>query len=232
MRGNFHSLENRMRILALVMLCSVFHFTGCSSVAQRADVSQEPLNHDATMPPKRDERSPANQPAQPKPYDDGGPITEAPLESAELRIQRSGRIQICVKGKEIRASREIRKAALHFDAIVMAFKDNEVNLRMASSKLDLFIDFLDSQAGFEVEEYDFSAFDRTMEHFSIEERMERAQASDDKLRELQKQAPSLSELERIEKRLEESRRLLEALRTAQLDMKLHAGRVDIKVEIR
>lgn len=221
-----------MRILALVLLCSVVYFTGCSSVGGRAESSQEPVRHDATMPTDQDERSPATQPAQPKPFDDGGPIVEAPLESAELRIQRQGRIKVCVSGKEIRASREIRKAALRFDAIVMSFKDNEVNLRMASSKLDLFIDFLDSQAGFEVEEYDFAAFDRTMEHFSIEERMERAQASDDKLRELQKQAPSLSELERIEKRLDESRKLLEALRTARLDMTLHAGRVDIKVEIR
>ena len=217
-----------MRILALLLLCSVVYVTGCSSTAERMDIAQAPGETAA----EADTRAPANQPMPAKPYDDGGPIGEAPLESAELRIQRSGRIQVCVKGKEIRASREIRKAAMRFDAIVMGFKDNEVNLRMASSKLDLFIDFLDAQAGFEVEEYDFSAFDRTMEHFSIEERMERAQASDDKLRELLKGAPSLSEMERIEKRLEESRKLLEALRTAQLDLKIHAGRVDLKVEIR
>jgi hypothetical protein len=222
-----------MRLPALVLLCSTLFFTGCASMGERAEVKGDAgtATHDVEREDAAD-KTPANQPMPTKPYDDGGPIVEAPLESAELRIQRCGRIQVSVKGKEIRASREIRRAALRFEAIVMGFKDTEVNLRMASSKLDAFIDFLDSQDGFEVEEYDFSAFDRTMEHFSVEERMERAQASDDKLKELLKAAPSLSELERLEKRLEESRKLLEALRTARLDLSLHAGRVDIKVEIR
>ena len=217
-----------MRSLALLLLCSVVYVTGCSSTVQQVEMDHR---HD-TAAGGADSSSPTTQPQPGQPFDDGGPIREAPLESAELRIQRQGRIEISVKGKEIKVSREIRRAATKFNGVVMSFKHDEVNLKMPSALLDAFIDYLDNQDSIDVEEYDFSAFDRTMEHYSITEHLERAQATYDKLRELEKTAPSLNELERINAKLIEQDKLLRTLKTQKLDLDLHAGRVDVKVEIR
>lgn len=212
---------------ALLLLLAGLLFSGCAAMSAPAEMRVDPDNaaveHDNT---------PAAHPAPSQPFDDGGPIREAPLEPAELRIQRQGRIEISVKGKEIRVSREIRRAAAKFNGVVMSFKHDEVHLKMPSSLLDAFIDYLDSQDSIDVEEYDFSAFDRTMEHYSITEHLERTQATYDKLRELEKTAPSLNELERINVRLAEHEKLLRSLKTQKLDLDLHVGRVDLKVEIR
>ncbi len=216
-----------MRLLALMLLCSVIYVTGCSSMGARADLP--PAEYNTAI--ERDAQS-AAQPQPNQPFDDGGPIREAPLEPAELHIQRAGRIQISVKGKEIKVSREIRRAATKFNGVVMSFKHDEVHLKMPSSLLDAFIDYLDNQDSIDVEEYDFSAFDRTMEHYSITEHLERTQATYDKLRELEKTAPSLNELERINVKLAEQDKLLRALKTQKLDLDLHAGRVDVRIEIR
>ena len=220
-----------MRSFALVLFCLALLFSGCASMAsEQGPTGVDTVEHDATPPVEK------TGAATPKPdsrhFDDGGPITEAPLEPSEMRIQRAGVIKLTCKGKEIRASREIRRAAGKFDALILGFKDTEVNLKLPSNKLDAFIDFLDSQETLEIDEYDFSAFDRTMEHYSLEERLERAQLVHDQLKELVKKSPSLTELERVEKRLDESQKALDALKTTKLDIALHAGRVDIKIMIR
>jgi hypothetical protein len=212
---------------ALLLLLAGVLFSGCAAMGARGEMSFATDN--TTI--ERDNQ-PAAQPQPSQPFDDGGPMREAPLESGELLIQRQGRIEISVKGKEIKVSREIRRAATKFNGVVMSFKHDEVNLKMPSALLDAFIDYLDNQDSIDVEEYDFSAFDRTMEHYSVTEHLERAQATYDKLRELEKTAPSLSELERINAKLTEQDKLLRTLKTQKLDLDLHAGRVDVKVEIR
>ncbi len=217
-----------MRKVALLLM-AVFFIPGCASMAATSAPPPE-LNR-----VERDEpvaRPAQTQPTQPRHFDDGGPITEAPLEPAEMRIQRAGSITVSCSGKEIKASREIRRAAMKFDGMVMGFKDDEVSLKLASNKLDAFIDFLDNQDSLEVKAYDFSAFDRTLEHYSLAERLERAQLVHDQLKELLKKAASLNELERIEQKLAESQKALDALKTTKLDIDLRAGRVDLRVIIK
>ncbi|GIK51075.1 MAG: hypothetical protein BroJett014_00480 [Planctomycetota bacterium] len=217
-----------MRKVALLLM-AVFFIPGCASMAATSAPPPE-LNR-----VERDEpvaRPAQTQPTRPRHFDDGGPITEAPLEPAEMRIQRAGSITVSCSGKEIKASREIRRAAMKFDGMVMGFKDDEVSLKLASNKLDAFIDFLDNQDSLEVKAYDFSAFDRTLEHYSLAERLERAQLVHDQLKELLKKAASLNELERIEQKLAESQKTLDALKTTKLDIDLRAGRVDLRVIIK
>ncbi len=159
---------------ALLLLLAGVLFSGCAAMGARGEMSFATDN--TTI--ERDNQ-PAAQPQPSQPFDDGGPMREAPLESGELLIQRQGRIEISVKGKEIKVSREIRRAATKFNGVVMSFKHDEVNLKMPSALLDAFIDYLDNQDSIDVEEYDFSAFDRTMEHYSVTEHLERAQATYD-----------------------------------------------------
>lgn len=217
-----------MRKVALLLM-AVFFIPGCASMAATSAPPPEMNRVERDEPVARPAQT---QPTQPRHFDDGGPITEAPLEPAEMRIQRAGSITVSCSGKEIKASREIRRAAMKFDGMVMGFKDDEVSLKLASNKLDAFIDFLDNQDSLEVKAYDFSAFDRTLEHYSLAERLERAQLVHDQLKELLKKAASLNELERIEQQLAESQKTLDALKTTKLDIDLRAGRVDLRVIIK
>ncbi|KAA0214494.1 DUF4349 domain-containing protein [bacterium] len=217
-----------MRKVALLLLAVVF-VPGCASMAATGAPPPEANRVERETPAAQPSET---MPAQPRHFDDSGPITEAPLEPAEMRIQRAGSVTVSCSGKEIKASREIRRAAMKFDGLVMGFKDDEVCLKLASNKLDAFIDFLDSQDNLEVKAYDFSAFDRTLEHYSLAERLERAQLVHDQLKELLRKAASLNELERIEQKLAESQKSLDALKTTKLDIDLRAGRVDLKIIIK
>lgn len=161
-----------------------------------------------------------------------GAIAEAPLESADLRIQRAGIITLDVKDG-MSFSGELRKHAGTFEAVVMNFSDREVAYRMPSSRLDALLEWLAAQDPrlVELESFDFSALDRTGEFYSVEGRLAAAKAARDRSMELFKMAQTIAEIERIEARLEVQQQRIDTLESTLFDIKLRAGRVEVRLRL-
>ncbi len=159
-----------------------------------------------------------------------GEVKEAPLEDAQVRILRAGTITLDVKDG-MKFSLELLKNAGKFDALVMAFANTEVNYRMPSAKLNALLEWLSSQDPklVEVDGFDFSALDRTAEYFSLESRIEVARTAYDRARELLKTASNASELNQLEAKLEQLQTKLDGYETTLRDIKLRAGRVEVRI---
>ena len=157
-----------------------------------------------------------------------GPFREAPLEGAELRITRNGWINVDC-GEEMKASNRLRKSAAKFDATVMSFNDHSVTFKMPSSRLDSLIDVIEGTEGWEIDEFDFSAWDRTGEFYSVEARIESTEAVKARMLKLLESAQTVNEVLDFSHRLEEIQTKLDGFETSIRDIKLHAGRVDVTV---
>jgi hypothetical protein len=130
-------------------------------------------------------------------------------------------------------SGELRKNAASFDAIVMAFSDRAVAYRMPSAKLEALLKWLGEQDPklVELDSFDFSALDRTGEFFSVEARLEAVKAARARTMELLKIAQDLPEIERIEAKLEAQQTRIDGYETALFDIKLRAGRVEVRIQM-
>ena len=202
-------------VLGLILL------TGCAASYTSRDVG--PLEVDAQDTATADGGVAKNSDAPLH-----GEFREAPLEDAELRISRNGWINVDC-GEEMTASNRLRKAAPKFDATVMSFNDHSVTFKMPSSKLDSLIDVIEGTEGWEIDEFDFSAWDRTGEFYSVEARIESTEAVKARMLKLLESAQSVDEVLDFSRRLEEIQTKLDGFETAVRDIKLHAGRVDVTV---
>ena len=155
-------------------------------------------------------------------------VEEAPLVDHDLRIERSGWIKVDV-GEEMAASKRLRKAAKSLDAIVMAFNSRSVTLKMPSKNIETLMATLEAVEGWEIDEFDFSAWDRTGEYFSVSKRMESLTSVRARLLQLVEKAESLDDLLKLEKRLEEVQAQLDKFEGAKRRIELVAGRVDVKI---
>lgn len=161
-----------------------------------------------------------------------GKLEESPLEPTELRIQRAGVITLDVKN-DMKFALELIKHAGKFDALVMAFSNTEVSYRMPSAKLNALLEWLAGQDPklVEISAFDFSALDRTGEFFSLEGRVEVARTAYNRTLELLKTAPNSHELNQLEAKLEQLQTRLDGYETTLRDIKLNAGRVEVKLRI-
>lgn len=155
-------------------------------------------------------------------------IEEAPMTDAELRIERNGWIKIDV-GEEMLASKRIRAVAPKLDAIVMAFNDHSVTLKMPSKNIETLMATIEGVKNWEIDEFDFSAWDRTGEYFSVSKRMESLTAVRVRLLQLVEKAESLDDLLKLEKRLEEVQAQLDNFEGVKRQIEVVAGRVDVRL---
>lgn len=154
--------------------------------------------------------------------------TEAPLERAELRIQRSGWIRVDTKN-EMQASNKLRRMAAQFDATVMSFNDHAVSFKMPSVKIETLLELLEKTEGWEIDEFDFSAWDRTGEFFSVEARIESTGAVKARLLKLLESAATVDEVLKIHGKLEAIQKELDGYNGVLRDIQLRAGRVDVTI---
>jgi hypothetical protein len=155
-------------------------------------------------------------------------LTEAPLERADLRIQRNGWIRVN-GGVEMKDSARLRRMAGDFEATVMAFTDNSVTFKMPSARLESLLEVIEKTEGWEIDEFDFSAWDRTGEYYSVEARIVSAKLVKDRLLKLLEAAATLDEVLKIHNKLEDIQKQLDTLEGTLRDVALHAGRVDVVV---
>jgi hypothetical protein len=155
-------------------------------------------------------------------------LTEAPLERADLRIQRNGWIRVN-GGVEMKDSARLRRMAGDFEATVMAFNDNSVTFKMPSARLESLLEVIEKTEGWEIDEFDFSAWDRTGEYYSVEARIVSAKLVKDRLLKLLEAAATLDEVLKIHNKLEDIQKQLDTLEGTLRDVALHAGRVDVVV---
>jgi hypothetical protein len=155
-------------------------------------------------------------------------LTEAPLERADLRIQRNGWIRVN-GGVEMKDSARLRRMAGDFEATVMAFNDNSVTIKMPSARLESLLEVIEKTEGWEIDEFDFSAWDRTGEYYSVEARIVSAKLVKDRLLKLLEAAATLDEVLKIHNKLEDIQKQLDTLEGTLRDVALHAGRVDVVV---
>lgn len=155
-------------------------------------------------------------------------LTEAPLERAELRIERSGWIRVDSKN-EMQASSKLRRMAAQFDATVMSFNDHAVTFKMPSAKIETLLEVLENTEGWEIDEFDFSAWDRTGEFYSVEARIESTGAVKARLLKLLESAATMDDVLKIHSKLEAIQKELDGYQGALRDIQLRAGRVDVTV---
>lgn len=203
-------------VLALMMLA------GCSSAPF---VEQRALEPDS-VPTEPQEPGPS-APTAP------GDLKEAPLEAAELRIQRAGVIELDVRD-DLKFSLELLKHAGKFDAVVMSFSHTEVSLRMPSARLMPLLEWLSAQDARNVElaGFDFTALDRSGEYFSLEARLEAASAVRDRTLTLLRDAGTAAAVSELESRLEAAQQKLDALQSTLHDIRARAGRVEVCVKLK
>ena len=155
-------------------------------------------------------------------------LAEAPLERADLHIQRNGWIRVH-GGVEMKDSAKLRRMAGDFEATVMSFNDHSVTFKMPSAKLELLLEVIGNTEGWEIDEFDFSAWDRTGEFYSVEARIESAKLVKDRLLKLLEAAATLDEVLKIHNKLEDIQKQLDTLEGTLRDVNLHAGRVDVVI---
>jgi hypothetical protein len=153
---------------------------------------------------------------------------EAPLERADLHVQRSGWIRVD-GGVEMKDSARLRRMASDFEATVMSFNDHSVTFKMPSAQLELLLEVIEKTDGWEIDEFDFSAWDRTGEYYSVGARIESAKLVKDRLLKLLEAAATLDEVLKIHNKLEGIQEQLDTLEGTLRDVTLRAGRVDVVV---
>ena len=168
--------------------------------------------------------APAQVPRQP----DAGLRFEAKLEPTAMRIERSGSIRVDTKN-EMAASTKLRRLAGDFDAAVMSFNDHSVTFKLPSDRLVSLLGAIENTAGWEIDEFDFSAWDRTGEFYSVEARVESANAVKERLMKLLEAAATLDDVLKIHNKLEDIQQKLDGFETSLHDIKLRAGRVDVTI---
>lgn len=221
-----------MRWIAVAALVAALS-SGCAVTdAGQTYHTVEPEYNTGGLAREADPPAVPTRPTQPE-ANPPGEVREAPLEDAQVRIQRAGVITLDVKDG-MKFSLELLKNAGKFDALVMAFGNTEVNYRMPSAKLNALLEWLSSQDPrlVEVDGFDFSALDRTAEYFSLESRIEVARAAYDRARELLKTAANAGELSQLEARLEQLQVKLDGFETTLRDIKLRAGRVEVRIVLK
>lgn len=202
-----------------LMVCCLLMaaLTGCASSAGYMDAPLEVYAENDATPEASTARAGLS-----------GDFVEAPLEDAELRITRNGWIRVDC-GEEMAASNRLRKAASKFEAIVMSFNDHSVTFKMPSSRLESLLDVIEGTEGWEIDEFDFSAWDRTGEFFSVEARIESTQAIKQRMLKLLESAQTVDEVLLIGQKIDGVQAQLDGFETSLRDIKLHAGRVDVTV---
>ena len=207
-----------------VMLCvlSLAILSGCATYPAMDHGEVEAMRHDVAA--GQDNGGPAQVPSQAR----TSTATEAPLERAELRIQRAGWIRVDSKN-EMQASNKLRRMAAQFDATVMSFSDRAVSFKMPSTKIETLLEVLENTEGWEVDEFDFSAWDRTGEFYSVEARIESTGAVKARLLKLLESAATMDEVLKIHGKLEAIQKELDGYQGALRDIQLRAGRVDVTV---
>ncbi|MCA8913905.1 MAG: DUF4349 domain-containing protein [Planctomycetes bacterium] len=207
----------------LVCLLSLLVLSGCMRAGGGAiERDVEPSYDDSFV--SRDTGGPAQVPNQAS----SGLATEAPLERADLRIERSGWIRVD-SGDEMQASKKLRRMAGQFDATVMSFNDHAVSFKMPSAKLELLLEALEKTEGWEIDEFDFSAWDRTGEYFSVEARIASATAVKERLMKLLESAATLDDVLKIHNKLEDIQKQLDGFNGAMREIGLKAGRVEVAI---
>lgn len=212
-------MRHLIAVLAFALLA------GCSSAPMLEERTVEP----DSVPTEAPEKAHADGPAAPTPPTD---LKEAPLEAAELRIQRAGVIELDVRD-DLKFSLELLKHAGKFDAVVMSFSHTQVNLRMPSARLMPLLEWLGSQDARNVElaGFDFTALDRSGEFYSLEARLEAAVAVRERTLALLRDAGSAAAVAELETRLEAAQQKLDALQGTLHDIKARAGRVEVCVRL-
>ena len=160
--------------------------------------------------------------------DTRGRFAEAPLDSAGLRIERAGWIRVDAS-EEMEASKRLRRMAPTFEATVMAFNSTSVSFKMPSSKLEQLLDTIEKTEGWEIDEFDFSAWDRTGEYYSVEARIESAKLVKERLQKLLESAATLEDVLKIHAKLEEIQSTLDGFSGQMRDITLKAGRVEVMI---
>ncbi|MCB9895054.1 MAG: DUF4349 domain-containing protein [Planctomycetes bacterium] len=167
-------------------------------------------------------------PAQVPQQANAGLATEARLERADLRIERAGWIRVD-SGEEMQASKKLRRMAAQFDATVMSFNDHAVSFKMPSARLELLLEAIEKTEGWEIDEFDFSAWDRTGEYFSVEARIASTTAVKERMLKLLESAATLEEVLKISNKLEDIQQQLDGFQGAMRDIGLKAGRVEVAI---
>ncbi|MBK8206569.1 MAG: DUF4349 domain-containing protein [Planctomycetes bacterium] len=156
------------------------------------------------------------------------PLGEAAPDPAEFRIERNGWIKVDVKD-ELQASAKLRRRAVEFDAIVMSLSTNSVTFKMPATSLEKLLKEIENTDKWEIEELDFSAWDRTGEYWSLEARIESTRAVRARIMDMIERAQDLNTLFMLEGKLEPVQTKLDQLEGTKRDIGLKAGRVDVKV---
>ncbi|MBZ0135703.1 MAG: DUF4349 domain-containing protein [Planctomycetes bacterium] len=211
-----------------LLMCTVLALSGmgCATTASSGGPAQVPAQANMDV-----EDSSASRRADPGinfNQDIRGRFTEAPLEGADLRIERAGWIRVDA-GEEMEASKRLRRLAPTFDATVMAFNSHSVTFKMPSAKLEMLLETIENTAGWEMDEFDFSAWDRTGEYFSTEARIESGNAVKARLMKLLETAQTMDEVLKIHTGLEEIQKQLDGFSGQLRDIQLKAGRVDVVI---
>lgn len=158
----------------------------------------------------------------------GGMLSEARLEPADMRIQRNGVIHVN-SGDELEASTRLRRQSPSFEAIVMSFDTSSVTFKMPSSRIESLIDVIENEQSWQIDELDFTAWDRTGEYFSVEARIETQTAIKARLSALLESAGTVEDVLKIGGKIDEVQIKIDSLKTSLRDIKLHAGRVDVTI---
>jgi hypothetical protein len=145
-----------------------------------------------------------------------------------MRIQRQGWIRVDA-GEEMLAAAALRRRAADFEAIVMAFSTESVTFKMPSAQLEKLLKEIENTKGWEIDEFDFSAWDRTGEFWSLEARIESTTAVRERMLELIKRADDIDTLLKLETRVEGVQKKLDELEGTKREIALKAGRVDVKI---
>ena len=155
---------------------------------------------------------------------------ENPDAPMEMKVQRQGWIKLGV-GEEIEVSKKLRDLAPKFDAMVLSFGDDSVTYKMPAEKLEALIDFFDKHEDWDLDAFDFRAFDKTGAFYSTEARIESTQAVKKRLLELLEKADQMENILKIEERLEEVQSRLDRFESTLRDIRLKAGKVDVVIRL-
>jgi hypothetical protein len=159
---------------------------------------------------------------------DNVPLREAAPDPVELRIERAGWIRVDVPD-EMPAAAMLRRRATDFEAVVMAFSTNSVTFKMPATQIEKLLKEIENTEKWEIDEFDFSAWDRTGEYWSLEARIESTAAVRARMLELLKRADDIDMLLKLESRLEGVQQKLDQLEGTKRDIGLKAGRVEVRI---
>lgn len=209
-----------MKRIQLALCAIAIALAGCGVTAARIDdsgITTTEMQPRSEMPQQ-----------QPVPRLDSDKLVEAALEPAELRIQREGKVRVDAPDPQAAATR-LRRMIPELDGVLMHFKTRSVSFKMPSSKLESLLQKIENMPGCEIDELDFSAFDRSAEYYGLKPRHEASVAIRDRLLKLIPEAPNAHELSSLKAQLEQIQTELDRSETQLRDIALKAGRVDVTV---